>query len=89
MVDSVTDTTVTLSWMEPDPINGVITRYQVQYRLCSATSPYNFTNVNTLTQYTVTGLDVDTEYCFRVRAFTRVGGNLLAAPTIVMAGTCE
>ena len=88
MVDSVTDTTVTLTWMEPNLTNGVITRYQVQYRLCSATS-YSPRNVNTLTQYTVTGLEIDTEYCFRVRAFTRVGGNLLAAPTIVMAGTCE
>ena len=88
MVDSVNDTTMTLSWMEPNPTNGVITTYQVQYRRCSATSLYSSRNVNTLT-HTVTGLDVYAEYCFRVRAFTRVGGNSLAAPTIVMAGTCE
>ena len=84
MVDSVTDTTVTLTWMEPDPTNGVITRYQVEYRRCSATSPYRIRNVNILT-HTVTGLDVYAEYCFRVRAFTRVGFSSLT----ITIGTCE
>ena len=87
MVDSVTDVTVTLSWMEPDPTNGDITEYQLQYRLCSPpNSPSSVETVSTLT-HTVTGLVVNTEYCFRVRAVTRVGnGNWT---TIFMASTCK
>ena len=75
-VDS-TDTTVTLSWMPPDPPNGIITQYQVQYRKSDDSSD-SFANneVNTMSTdltYTVTGLMTSTEYRFRVRAFTVVG----------------
>ena len=33
MIVDVTDTTVTLSWMPPDPPNGIITNYRVQYSI--------------------------------------------------------
>ena len=75
MITNVTDTTVTLSWMPPDPPNGIITNYQVQYRRTDSNSPnyYSFdTRTNDLT-YTVTGLNTNTEYNFRVRADTVVG----------------
>ena len=70
MVDSVTDTTVTLSWMTPDPTNGIITQYQLQYRRCTGGSYTTLQPLNNEVTRTVTGLVVDTEYCFRVRAYT-------------------
>ena len=72
-VVNVTDTTVTLSWMSPDPPNGIITNYQVQYRRSDSSSYTSIdTNTTDLT-YTVTGLMTDTEYVFRVRADTQAG----------------
>ena len=59
--------------MPPDPPNGIITQYLVQYRRLVDS---RLTEVNTpatdLT-YTVTGLMIATEYRFRVRAVTVVG----------------
>ena len=74
IVDDVTDTTVTLSWMPPDPPNGIITQYEVQ-RKRSDRNNYNNNNNQRTTNLalTVTGLNRGTEYDFRVRAFTVVG----------------
>ena len=72
MLGEVTDTTVTLSWMPPDPPNGMITQYQVQYRITGAGSFGNNQMTTDLT-YTVTGLMTGTQYDLRVRAFTVVG----------------
>ena len=72
MIVDVTDTTVTLSWMIPDPPNGIITQYQVQYRITGGGSFSNNPVTTNLTD-TVTGLMTATEYDFRVRAFTAVG----------------
>ena len=71
MVVDVTDTTVTLSWMPPDPPNGIITQYQIQYRGTNSSS-FSNNQVTTDLTYTVTGLTTNTEYDFRVRAFTVV-----------------
>ena len=74
MVLNVTSSTVSLSWMPPNITNGIITQYQLQYRRSDSSSyiiSLNITN-DTLT-YVVTGLTSDTEYVFRVRAFTVVG----------------
>ena len=76
MVVDSTNTTVTLSWMPPDPPNGIITQYQVQYRRNNARDSFTDNEVNisaTDRTYTVTGLMIATEYRFRVRAFTAVG----------------
>ena len=71
MIVDVTDTTVTLSWMPPDPPNGIITQYQVQYRITGGGS---FTNQMTTDLIdTITGLMTSTQYDFRVRASTVVG----------------
>ena len=74
MVVDVTNTTVTLSWMTPDPPNGIIDQYQVQYRRSDSSDGYVSVNTSppTLT-YTVTGLTTNTEYDFRVRARTGHG----------------
>ena len=72
MVVSVTDTTVTLSWMPPNPPNGIITQYQVEYR--SDTSGFMLlqpSNVDLMR--TVTGLSSNTQYMLRVTAFTVEG----------------
>ena len=70
MVVSVTGTTATLSWMTPDPPNGMITQYELQYRICTDGSNTTLQLLNNEVTRTVTGLDVNTEYCFRVRAYT-------------------
>ena len=75
MIVDVTDTTVTLSWMPPNPPNGIITNYRVQYRRSnSSSSSYNSVDTNTTDlTYTATGLNMNTEYDFRVSADTVVG----------------
>ena len=78
MVVTITDTTMSLSWTPPQMPNGIITHYQVQYRRSdsSSSSSSTFTSVSTtnaILTYTVTGLTSDTEYVFRVRAFTSAG----------------
>ena len=71
MVVVVTNTIMTLSWMPPDPPNGIITQYQVQYRRSDGRFRNN--QVTTDLTDTVTGLMTGTQYDFRVRAFTVVG----------------
>ena len=72
MIVDVTDTTVTLSWMPPDSPNGIITQYQIQYRITGGGS-FGDNQVTIDLTFTVTGLMTDTRYNFRVRAFTIVG----------------
>ena len=73
MIVDVTDTTVTLSWMPPDPPNGIITSYRVQYKRSDHSSYSSIDTMNTDLTYTVTGLITNTEYDFRVRADAAVG----------------
>ena len=68
-----TDANMTLQWMEPDMPNGVITRYQVQYRV-AFTDGQTFVSLNSTSMtYVVTGLSPFTAYNFRVAAATREG----------------
>jgi len=85
MVESVTNDTVTLSWMEPAATNGMIVQYQIEYRICGQPVS-SVVNVISLT-HPITGLTIHTEYCFRVRAFTSVG--IGPWTTAVMARTCK
>ena len=80
MIVGVTDTTVTLSWMSPDPPNGIIRNYRVQYSF-NDRDDYNSTDTmtNALT-YTVTGLMTGTQYNFRVRADTVTVGPMYRGP---------
>jgi len=72
-VDNTTFTTITLSWMRPNPPNGIIIGYQLEYRI-SYDSQFTLLlpSNNELTR-TVTGLSPNTEYQFRVAAVTAVG----------------
>ena len=60
--------------MPPVTPNGIITQYQIQYwRSDSSTNITSLIIANDTLTYTVTGLSSNTEYVFRVRAFTVVG----------------
>ena len=73
-VVNITDTTVTLSWMPPDPPNGIIIGYQVlQYRRDNSSDLIYLDTNDTALNYTVTGLTNNVEYVFSVRAYTAVG----------------
>ena len=74
MVVTVTDTTMSLSWTPPQMPNGIITHYQVQYRRSDSSSTFtSLSTTNAILTYTATELTSNTEYVFRVRAFTVVG----------------
>ena len=88
-MDSVTDTTVTLSWMTPNPTNGIITQYELQYQVCSDVDYITLSPLNNAVTRTVTGLSFDTEYCFRVRAFTVISLGASPWTEIVMGRTCK
>ena len=58
--------------MEPDVPNGMITRYEVQYRMAFTDQSFASQNATSLI-YIVTGLSPFNEYEVRVAAATRVG----------------
>ena len=72
ILGDVTDTTVTLSWMPPNPPNGIIISYRVEHRRTRSGGFSNNEPTTDLTD-TVTGLITGTAYDFRVRAITVVG----------------
>ena len=66
--------------------NGIITSYQVQYRVAFSNQSFVSQNTTSLI-YMVTGLSPFTEYEFRVAAATRVGlGPYTSVVTIFTAG---
>ena len=73
MLGDVTDTTMTLSWMPPDPPIGIITSYRVQYKRSDRSSYSSIDTMNTDLTYIVTGLTTNNEHDFGVRADTVVG----------------
>ena len=69
--DSFTSTSVTLQWMPPKRLNGVITQYSVQY---DGKDFHNFgNNVSNKMMGTVEGLSPDTEYLLQLKAHTKAG----------------
>ena len=73
MVDAVTYTTVTLSWVVPNMPNGILLRYDLEHR--EVGDPLFNRNFPSASQqsYTITGLTPNTTYQFRVAAVTIVG----------------
>jgi len=85
-VVNVTDTTVTLSWLPPDPSNGFIRRYRVQYRIISSLSYTTLSPPTTDLTYTITGLNISAKFWFRVRAVTTAGGGPFS---VIKQSTCK
>ena len=84
MIVDVNKTTVTLSWMPPDPPNGIISQYQVRYPRIGSSGSESRNTMNNILMYTVTGLASNTEYTFEVRAFTRVGSGPYSNDTVTV-----
>ena len=82
-VRETTESTVTLSWMPPNPPNGIITLYQLQYRRVGG-SYTSLQLLNTDLTRTVTGLTSGTEYEFGVRARTTVGYGSFSNITVLV-----
>ena len=82
MVVNVTISTVSLSWMEPNTTNGIITHYQVQYKKNDSDAFTSLKISKDNLTYTVTGLTSNTKYMFRVRAFTVVGNGPPTDPDV-------
>ena len=83
-MENVTDTTVTLSWLPPDPPNGIITNYRIRFSRSDNNDSQTQDTMNNISMYTVTGLDSNTEYTFEVRAFTRVGSGPYSDDTVIV-----
>ena len=88
MLGDVTDTTMTLSWIPSDPLNGIITSYQVQYKRSDRSSYSSIDTMNTDMTYTVTGLTTNNEYDFRVRTDTVVGRSNNSNVETAFVGKC-
>jgi len=88
-VDKVTDTTVTLSWIIPDPTNGEITQYELQYKSCADIGYNALQPLNNAVTRMVAGLSNNTEYCFRVRAYSIVSLGPGDWTDEVMGRTCK
>ena len=73
MVIHITDATMTLSWMPPEVLNGIIIQYQMEYRSGNSSDFISLNISNSILTYAFTVLTSNTEYVFRVRAFTVVG----------------
>ena len=70
-VIQTTATSVTLQWQEPDPPNGVVRRYIIQYHIGDLpTTLVTFNDSVISTMVEVVGLSAFTNYMFRVSAVT-------------------
>ena len=76
-VSSSTATSVTLTWMSPDPFNGPMsTVYQLLYNRENSTSSPNSRQIFGL-RTTISGLQADVTYVFSVRGSTFDGDGVL------------
>ena len=70
--DSVTSTSVTLQWMQPEYPNGIITQYSIEYD-GKVIDKFGGDVSDRMTS-TVEGLTPDTDYVFKMKAYTVRGG---------------
>ncbi|XP_072027079.1 receptor-type tyrosine-protein phosphatase delta-like [Amphiura filiformis] len=71
---SNTDTkAITIQWLEPDPPHGVIIRYHIQYWMTSESMSTAMSAMNNGPTFTLSGLQPNDEYAFRVQAETSAG----------------
>ena len=75
VADVVTAFSVSLQWNEPQPTNGIIRRYIVQYYQTSTPAPITLLNDSIqMTSAMVINLSPFTDYTFRVSAVTVAEG---------------
>jgi len=86
MIVTATTTSVTISWMSPEPLNGIITRYDVQYKRISDSSYTSVNPQNTELSRTITGLTRNIVYECRVRAATILGNGPYTANLVFRTG---
>ncbi|XP_072041064.1 receptor-type tyrosine-protein phosphatase T-like [Amphiura filiformis] len=69
-----TDTeSITIQWLEPDPPHGVVIIYHIQYWKTSESMTTAMSAMNESTAFTLSGLQANTNYSFRVQAETSAG----------------
>ncbi|KAM9342050.1 neural cell adhesion molecule L1.2 [Pholidichthys leucotaenia] len=77
MLDSPSETEMTLHWTPPDQPNGILTGYLVQYQRITENddSPIQEEKIDdpTVTQYTLKGLDRHSHYLFYLKGCTGAG----------------
>ena len=79
----ITTFSVSLQWNEPQPTNGIIRRYIVQYYRTSTPGSFTlFNDSSTMTSAMVINLSLFTDYTFRVSAVTVAEG-----PFVVVIAT--
>ncbi|CAH2310496.1 tyrosine- kinase receptor Tie-1 isoform X2 [Pelobates cultripes] len=74
--EPVSRDSVRLTWLPPDDPNGGIIKYTVESRRIGVSDAQQWADIesNNQTWYVISGLNVSTEYQFRVRANSRVPG---------------
>ena len=78
---SVNSTHVTLQWIPPEILNGVITQYSILY------DGANIVNISSsVLMYTIEGLSPDTVYVLQLRAHTGAGAGPSSTVTFI---TCK
>ena len=83
---------ITITWEEPAVPNGVIIAYEVSYRPLNTSQPVTRLNTTELaTSFTTpSDLEVETEFIFSVRAYTREGpGNATFITTSTLCKICS
>ena len=74
---------ITITWEEPAMPNGIITDYEVSYKLTDSSQPA--TTIGTGVRKSLTtpdGQERGTSFTFTVRAFTSVGGGSITTITV-------
>ncbi|XP_022101762.1 receptor-type tyrosine-protein phosphatase T-like isoform X2 [Acanthaster planci] len=71
-IESITEDSITLAWLEPDPPHGNITAYNVAWRHVGETQEEKYVNT-TVTHHRMSGLQLSEKYSVKVRAKTKVG----------------
>ena len=67
---------ILFNWNCPERPNGVITQYVVEYMQTDLSQNATTVDMGLVTDFTVSGLELETEVRFSVRAYTRVGAGV-------------
>ena len=78
---------IIVSWIEPSIVTGVITMYDIRYKLANETDDYKYINGITRNTYEITQLSQFTKYLIEVRAHTSVGpGEWIEIQALLLPG---